>query len=249
MSFSSDIKREILDNFNIKKVNNCCINAEKFGEHLTAVKHKKDIEEMHKEYFEISKISECCIKSILKGAFLSSGCIVNPQNDYHFELVLKNKACSEYILDLLSVLDLTPRLLKRDKINLYVVYIKEAEQISFLLSLLGASKALLKFEQIRVEKNVKNSINRTINCETANLSKTIQASVKQIEAITKLRNAGKFESLNDTLKDTAILRETFPNESLEFLSKHSEQTKKISKSGLKHRLDKLIEIANMIDSY
>ena len=102
-----------------------------------------------------------------------------------------------------------------------VATLKEAEQISFLLSLLGASKALLKFEQIRVEKNVKNSINRTINCETANLSKTIQASVKQIEAITKLRNAGKFESLNDTLKDTAILREAFPNESLEFLSKHS----------------------------
>ena len=247
MSFSSDIKKEILDNFSNKKVSDCCIQAEKFGEYVTVVKHKKDIEDTYKEFFEISKISECCIKSILKGAFLSSGCIVNPQNDYHFELVLKNKSCSEYILDLLSVLEFTPRLLKREKINSYVVYIKEAEQISFFLSLVGASKALLKFEQIRVEKNVKNSINRTINCETANLSKTIQASVKQIEAINKIRKVGKFESLNDKLKDTAILREKFPNESLDYLSNYTEKNgDKISKSGLKHRLDKIIEIAETL---
>lgn len=246
MSFSSDIKKEILDNFTVKNVNECCVQAEKFGEYITVVKHKKEIEEEIQEYFDISKLSECCIKAILKGAFLSSGCIVNPQNDYHFELILKNKACSEYILDLLSVLEFTPRLIKREKINTYVIYIKEAEQISFLLSLLGASKSLLKFEQIRVEKNVKNTINRTVNCETANLSKTIETAVKQLDAIKKIRKAGKFESLNDKLKNTAILRETFPNESLEYLSTKTESTDKITKSGLKHRLDKIIEIADSI---
>lgn len=246
MSFSSDIKREILYDFSNQNIKDCCINAEKFGEYITVVKHKKEIKENFVYFFEISKLSECCIRSVLKGAFLSSGCIVNPQSDYHFEITFKSKACMEYMLDLLSVLEFTPRYLKREKINTYVIYIKEAEQISLILSLLGTSKALLKFEQIRVEKNVKNLINRNINCETANLSKTIQVSVKQLDAIKKIREAGKFDDLNEKLKHTAILREKFPNESLDYLASKTQGEEKITKSGLKHRFDKIIEIANML---
>lgn len=245
MSFSSDIKKEILDNFS-KKVNGCCIEAEKFGESITEVKHKKEMSEEYTNFFDIANIPECCFKSVIKGIFLSSGCIVDPKKDYHFEVSLKNKACADYVLNLLSVLEFTPRLLKRERTNVYVVYIKEADQISFILSLLGASQAMLKFEQIRVEKNVKNNINRNINCETANLSKVIKSSVKQIDAIEKIKKHGKFESLNEKLKKTANIRLEYPNESLDVLASILSKEEKVTKSGLKHRFDKLIDIAESL---
>ena len=242
MSFSSEIKEELLKNFNTSK--KCCIESEKFGEYITQVRLKQDIEPEYEKYFSIDKLNECCIKSILKGCFLSSGCIVDPNLDYHFEIVFKNKACAEYLYDLLSVLDFTPKLLKRKKMNTYTVYVKEAEQISIFLSMIGASNSMLNFEQIRVIKDVKNNINRTINCETANLAKTINSSVKQIEAIDKIKKAGKYDTLNDKLKYTASLRLKYKNESLDAISKKTSGQNYISKSGLKHRLDKLIEIAN-----
>ncbi len=244
MSFSSDIKEEILNNFSNKKYSEMLLNAEKFGEYLTVVKQKKEIDEKYNIYFDISKLSEECIREILKGIFLSSGCIVNPQYDYHFEVTFKSKSCSNYVCDLLSVLDFTPKILSREKSNVYVIYIKEAEQISLMLSLLGATNCLLSYEEVRVEKNVKNTINRTINCEAANLSKTINSSVKQIEAIKKIRKKRKFNTLSEKLQETAFLREKYPNASLDELSKYCNYN--ISKSGLKHRLDKIVEIANTI---
>lgn len=242
MSFSSDVKVEVLNNFS-KNKKSCCIKAEKFGEYLTSVPLKNILNDEFKEYLDISKLNECCIKSIFKGVFLGSGCIVDPLVDYHFEVIFKNKACGEYFLNLLSVLDFTPKLIKRKKQN--IVYFKESEQISLFLSLLGANNAVLKFEQIRVEKEVKNKINRTTNCETANLSKTINSAVKQIEAINKLKKNGKFASLNEKLKYTANLRLKYPTESLDYISSKTTNNEKgkISKSGLKHRLDKIIEIA------
>lgn len=241
MSFSSDIKDEILHNISIEERK-----AEKFGELLTEVKTKASLADEFKEYMDLSTIDEHTIKAILKGAFLSAGCIVDPQNDYHFEIVIKNKACADYIYNLLSLLEFTPKLLRRNKASAYVIYFKESEQISIFLSLIGASKAMLKFEQIRVEKDVKNTINRSVNCETANLSKTIKTSVKQIEAINKIRKKGKFDTLNEKLKYTAKLREKYPNESLEFISSKTTGEHKVTKSGLKHRLDKLIQIAQKI---
>lgn len=242
MSFSSDVKNEVLNNFS-KNKKSCCIKAEKFGEYLTSVPLKNILNDEFKEYLDISKLNECCIKSILKGVFLGSGCIVDPLVDYHFEAIFKNKACGEYFLNLLSVLDFTPKLIKRKKQN--IVYFKESEQISLFLSILGANNAVLKFEQIRVEKEVKNKINRTTNCETANLSKTINSAVKQIEAINKLKKNGKFASLNEKLKYTANLRLKYPTESLDYIASMTskDEKNKISKSGLKHRLDKIVEMA------
>ena len=99
MSFSSDIKEEILSKSK-KETKHCCILAEKFGELLTDVALKSELKEEYSEYMDISKLSECCIKSILKGAFLASGYIIDPLNDYHFEIDFKNKACAEYIFNL-----------------------------------------------------------------------------------------------------------------------------------------------------
>lgn len=243
MSFSSDVKEEILNKVSMKK-KDCCIKAETFGEKLASVSFKNDITDEYKEFFNISNLNECCIKSILKGVFLSSGCIVDPNLDYHFEVTFKNKACADFFLKLLSVLDFMPKIIKKNKV--YDVYIKDSDQISLFLSLVEASKCMLKFEQIRVEKEVKNNINRNINCETANLAKTIKSSVAQIEAINKLKDNGLFEGLNDKLKYTANLRLQYPNESLDFISKKTLDKNYITKSGLKHRLDKIIEIANKI---
>lgn len=243
MSFSSNIKEEILYKSH-KEKKTCCIEAMNFGELLTSTSLKNNLMNKYKKYFEISKLSECCIKSILKGAFLESGYIADPKTDYHFEISFKNKSCAEYFLNLLSVLDFMPKLLKRKNNNNYIIYFKESEQISLFLSLIESTKALLKFENVRVEKNVKNNINRNINCETANLSKTISASVTQLTAIEKLKKTGKFNSLNEKLKYTAALREKYPHESLEYISSKTAGDKKITKSGLKHRLDKLVDLAN-----
>ncbi len=244
MSFSSDIKSELLNK--IDKINkSCCKDAEAFGEHITTENVKADLNLEYKLFLDIPKLKECCIKSILIGTFLSSGCIINPNTDYHLEILFKNKALAEYYLNLLSVLDLSPKLLKRNigKSHIYVIYIKEAEQISTFLSIIGAVSSLLKFEEIRVEKDVKNNINRSINCETANLSKTIRASVIQINAIEKIKKKGKYDSLDDKLKEVASLREQYNDESLEYLAKII----KISKSGLNHRLDKIIKISEELD--
>lgn len=248
MSFSANIKEEILNRFS-KKQKSCCANAERFGETLTQVNFKSDMESQ-KEYFEIANLGECCIKAILRGAFLSSGCIVDPKQDYHFEIVVRNKACADYLFNLLSVLDFTPKIVKRKKANVYVVYVKESEQIAYFLSMVGATQALLFFEEIRVEKEVKNRINRTTNCQTANIAKLVKSSVAQVEAIEKIKKMKKFDELNDKLKYTANLRLKYKNESLEEISKITKQSDNekdyISKSGLKHRLDKIIEFANSL---
>ncbi|MDF2865962.1 MAG: hypothetical protein K0R72_780 [Clostridia bacterium] len=243
MSFSSDIKVELLNKID-KITKKCCKEAETFGEYITTESIKSDISLEYQKFLDIPKLDECCIKSILVGSFLSSGCITNPNNDYHLEILFKNKSLSEYYFNLLSVLDFSPKLLKRNigKSHVYVIYIKEADQISLFLSIIGAAVSLLKFEQIRVEKEVKNNINRTINCETANLSKTIKAAVIQLEAIKKIRQNNKYDSLDDKLKEVASLREDNKEESLETLA----NILKITKSGLKHRLDKIIKIAEEI---
>ncbi len=243
MSFSSDIKVELLNKID-KITKKCCKEAETFGEYITTESIKSDISLEYQKFLDIPKLDECCIKSILIGSFLSSGCITNPNNDYHLEILFKNKALSEYYFNLLSVLDFSPKLLKRNigKSHVYVIYIKEADQISLFISIIGAAVSLLKFEQIRVEKEVKNNINRTINCETANLSKTIKAAVIQLEAIKKIRQNNKYDSLDDKLKEVASLRENNKEESLEALA----NILKITKSGLKHRLDKIIKIAEEI---
>ena len=246
MSFSSDIKSEILSKVG-KEKRECCIKAETFGELLTSAKLKSSLEEEYKDYFDIGNLKECCIKAVLKGVFLSSGCIVSPDSDYHFELTFKNKACAEYILNLLSVLEFTPKMLKRKNAGSYIIYIKDSEQISLFLSMIEASNALFKFENIRVERDLKNNINRNINCETANLSKTIETSVKQLSAIEKIKREGLYDSLNDKLKYTASLREKYKEESLDYIASKTSGKNKVTKSGLKHRLDKLVKIASQIE--
>lgn len=236
MSFSQDIKNEILS---IKNSKACCKEVQRIaellteGEEINITKLKKGIKE-----------NSCCKKAFLRGLFLGTGCIVDPTTDYHFEVTTKSKKNVNIILDIINnLVGFEAKLLKRST-HLYVVYIKDSEQISMILSYLGASKALFDYENIRVEKSIKNNINRTINCETANLTKIISASYKQLMAIEKIEKNNMLEKLPQELKEICKLRKENPEMSLGDLA--SLCSSKISKSGINHRLNKIIEIANKI---
>ena len=126
--------------------------------------------------------------------------------------------------------------------NKYTLYIKEGEEISKFLALIGANKAVLKFEDIRVQKEMRGKVNRLVNCETANLNKTINASIEQIAAIRKLQENGKFNKLDDKLKEIAKLRLENPDMPLGDLGKLLKRP--VGKSGVNYRLKKIMEIAN-----
>lgn len=246
MSFSGQVRDEIMEYYN-KKRDLYIIKAERFGEYLTEAQYKNDLMEDFHDYFEISNLSEEEIKTVIKGVFMASGCIIDPNKDYRFEATFKNKSCAEYFVDVLSLLDFTPKLVRRPKAGVYVVYFKESEQISYMLSLLEANRSMLKFEEIRVIKDVNNTKNRASNCEIANMTKSINSALQQLNAIKIIRTKGRFSKLSEKLQYTASLREKYPTDTLEQIASKTEGKNKISKSGLKHRLDKLIAIANELE--
>lgn len=179
-------------------------------------------------------------KSIVRGAFLGSGSMNNPENVYHLEIGFLNSQDRDEIQKILKT-DFDINTKKLDTPNKKAIYIKDGEEISKILALMGASKGLLKFEDIRVQKNMRGKVNRLVNCETANLNKTINASIEQIEAIRKLQKENKFNMLDDNLKEIAILRIENPDISLVELGKKLKNP--IGKSGVNYRLKKIIDIA------
>ncbi len=181
------------------------------------------------------------LKSIIRGAFLGAGSVNNPENKYHLEVILSTEKNAEIIIQMLAKLTIPSRKLERK--NGYGVYIKDGEEISKFLALIGANSSVLKFEEIRVLREIKNNVNRKVNCETANLNKTINASVKQIEAIKKIQKRGQFDKLSENLKEIAKIRIENPDASLIELGKMLKNP--IGKSGVNHRLNKILEIANM----
>ena len=181
-------------------------------------------------------------KAIIRGLFMGAGSINNPENEYHLEMEVINKKNMNTILKLLLDFDIKAKNMEtRNKCS---IYIKEGEEISKFLALVGASKAVMKFEDIRIQKEMRGRVNRLVNCETANLNKTINASVEQISAIRKLQKTGKFKNLDENLKEIALLRLENPNMSLIELGKNL--SKPIGKSGVNYRLKKIMEIANEI---
>lgn len=179
------------------------------------------------------------IKSLIRGIFLGSGSVNNPENKYHLEIILSTKHNAEIIEEILDKLQIRMKLLERK--SGYSLYIKDADEISKFLAFIGAASAVLKFEEIRVMRDMKNNINRKVNCETANITKTINAAVKQIEAIKKLKSTGKFENLSDSLKEIAELRLENPDASLIELGEMLKNP--IGKSGVNHRLKQIEELA------
>ena len=187
---------------------------------------------------EYSKEEE---KAIVRGVFLGSGSINDPNNTYHLEMILKEQKNVQVIKTILENYQIQVKELQRKKG--YSIYMKEGEEISKFLAFIGATKSVLTYEEIRVIKETRNNINRLVNCETANLNKTINAAVGQIEAIKHLKKTKKFKNLPDNLKEIAELRLKNPDATLAELGQMLENP--IGKSGVNHRLKKIQEIADV----
>mgnify|MGYP002438412936 FL=1 len=177
-------------------------------------------------------------KALIRGIFLGSGSINDPTKKYHLEILSKNKDVAQYIQNILKSFNIKAKILEMNN----TIYIKEGEEISKFLAFIGAQKAVLKYEEIRVMREIRNNVNRQVNCETANLNKTISASVMQIEAINYLKKVKKYEELPTGLQEIAELRLEYPEISLKDLGSLLE--KPLGKSGVNHRLKKIIEIAD-----
>lgn len=194
--------------------------------------------------FAMNELEECCRQAYLRGSFLASGSINNPEtSSYHLEIFNFSKEHNDALCELLNSFQLKARVLKRR--NGYITYVKEAEKITEFLIIIGAHNALFKFEDVRIVRDLRNSVNRLVNCETANLNKTISAAFRQVENIKLIDETIGLHSLPDRLKEIAELRLNHQDASLKELSELV-KGQKISKSGVNHRLKKLEEIANKI---
>lgn len=195
--------------------------------------NKKKLETLEKFDFNTEKIED--IRPFIRGLFMGSGSINNPEKKYHLECGIKEEK------DILKTINLLRKFDIIFKSNNKTIYTKEGEEISKFLAFIGANKAVLKFEEIRVQRHMNNKVNRLVNCKSANLNKVLNASVEQINAIKKLKETGQFEKLNDSLKEIAELRLEFPDISLVELGQ--KLSIPIGKSGVNYRLNKIIKIS------
>lgn len=184
----------------------------------------------------------CCRKAYLRGAFLLSGSVSNPEKSYHLEIVCPDLEDADLILWIMNSIGFEAKTIVRQKHP--VVYLKEGEQISDLLGCMGAPRALMNFENARIERDIAGTVNRRVNCETANLIRTVDASVRQIRDIEFLRDLGELDRLPENLRETALLRLSMPDATLKELSLASKPP--VGKSGMNHRLMRLSSIAEKL---
>ncbi len=188
---------------------------------------------------EIVLKNEECQKSFLRGVFLGSGSIANPDSRYHLEITIKTQENALFINEIIESFGILVKMTKRKKD--FLIYIKGAESISTFLAAVGANQGTLRFEETRVIKEVRNNINRVSNFENANFDKTVDASLSQIEDIQLIKKCRKFAKLPDHLKEIAKLRMSYKEATFEELSNMVEPH--ISRAGISHRFKKLHEIA------
>lgn len=183
-------------------------------------------------------------KAYLRGAFLAGGSVNNPEtSSYHLEVYSLYKEHGEALMSLMNYFELNAKTIERKKG--FVTYLKEAEKISNFLSLVGAHQAMLKFEDVRIVRDMRNSVNRLVNCETANLNKTIGAAVRQVENIRFIDNMIGIDQLPEKLREIARLRVEYQEVTLKELGEMV-STGIVSKSGINHRLRKIDEIADAL---
>ena len=187
----------------------------------------------------------CCRRAYLRGAFLAGGSINDPTKNYHIEILNDTRKEAERLQEFLADYEVGSRILERSRQGTSritdVLYLKDSEQIVDVLRIMKAPLALMELENVRVEKDVKNRIQRRVNCEAANINKTVEASVRQSQAIGYLMSEGLFSGLPDELKEIAELRMEYPDMALKDLGVLVDPP--ISKSGVNHRLKKIIQIS------
>ncbi len=182
---------------------------------------------------------ECCRAAFLRGAFLAGGSVTEPAKGYHLELATSHAQASRELLALLTDMGRQPGQALRNSSQ--VTYFKNSEQIEELLTLMGAPVSAMELMNAKAEKELRNGVNRRVNCEAANLDKAVDAAQEQLEAIRRLYELDRVEGLNAALKETIVLRETYPELTLSQLAEEFEPP--ITKSCLNHRMRKLMELS------
>ncbi len=181
----------------------------------------------------------CCRRAFLRGAFLAAGSISDPKKSYHFEIVSEDRRKAEQIQEQFRSFELDAKIISRK--NHEIVYLKEGSQIVDALNVMGAHAALLQLENVRILKEMRNDINRQVNCETANINKTVNAAYHKQEAIRFLQQKGVLQGLSQQLQEIAALRMEYPEATIQELGRLCSPP--VGKSGVNHRLRRLEEIA------
>ena len=184
--------------------------------------------------------NSCCRRAFIRGAFLASGSISDPEKFYHFEIVCATMPKAQQLRELIATFDIEAKIVRRKKY--FVVYIKEGSQIVDILNVMEAPVALMELENIRILKEMRNSVNRQVNCETANINKTVSAAVKQMEDIRYIQATIGLDGLPDNLREMALVRLERPDATLKELGEALDPP--VGKSGVNHRLRKLGLLAN-----
>lgn len=181
----------------------------------------------------------CCKRAFIRGAFLAGGSMSDPNKSYHFEIVCHTLEQAKQLQGVMQSFDTDAKIVERK--SHHVVYLKEGSQIVDMLNVMEAYVALMNLENVRILKEVRNTINRKVNCETANINKTVNAAVKQVEDIELIRERIGLDNLPDNLREMALLRLEYPEATLKELGNYLEPP--VGKSGVNHRLRKLSAIA------
>ncbi|MCL1917592.1 MAG: DNA-binding protein WhiA [Peptococcaceae bacterium] len=184
----------------------------------------------------------CDRKAYLRGAFLASGSMSNPENSYHLEITCKEAELAADLAALLNGFALKAGVSARK--HMHVVYLKDSDKLSEFLALIGAHEGVLQFENIRVMKDVRNTVNRQVNCDSANLTKTVNAALRQQEKIRLIEGMVGFQALPEHLRAVAQLRLQYPEATLKELGEHVSPP--IGKSGVSHRLKSVEEFADRV---
>ena len=207
-------------------------------ETLDSQKCKKIIEAIQGLYLE----KTCCKRAFIRGACLASGSMTDPNKAYHFEIVCRTPEQASRLQELMREFETEPKVVERK--NYYVVYLKEGSQIVDMLNVMEAYVSLMNLENVRILKEMRNSVNRQVNCETANISKTVNAAVKQIADIELIRDTEGLDSLPLPLREMAMVRMEYPEAPLKDLGQYMDPP--VGKSGINHRLRKLAAVADAI---
>lgn len=214
-------------------------NRRKICEAIKMWNDTEDKEELSDVVNGILIQQNCCKRAYIRGAFLAGGSISDPKKSYHFEIVCRSKPQAEQLRETINSFEMEAKIVERKKH--YVVYLKEGSQIVDILNIMEAHVALMNLENVRILKEMRNTVNRKVNCETANISKTVNAAVKQVEDIMYIKDTAGLESLPENLREMAELRLEYPEAPLKELGTYLEPP--VGKSGVNHRLRKISMIA------
>lgn len=198
--------------------------------------------QLKKRIFPPVVSSICCRRAYIRSAFLAAGSVNDPKKNYHLEFVLADRETAEQLRELINSFRLDAKVVERK--DHFVVYLKEGEQIVDLLNVMEAPVALMDLENVRIVKEMRNDINRKVNCETANLNKVVGAAVKQLEDIAYIDETIGLSSLSEQLEEVARLRLKYPDTSLKELGSYLAAP--VGKSGVNHRLRKISNIAETL---